>query len=234
MKKITIISFITAVFLNVATIHAQEFVQEHKFTSENSGLYAGGQASTNGFGLQAGYILNKKFTFRTGFETLNLKYNFDFDENDISYNADLNFKTGGIFILADYYYTSRLYISLGGILNSFNPKIDGKAVSDMKYGDISIPAEDVGEFSFNIDPKLKMAPYVIAGFRQFIGKKERVVYNFETGFYYMNGPKLKIEATGLLSPTADPAHGQVKYLENQFSNYKVYPILKFNLAYKLL
>ncbi len=234
MKKITIITLIATVFLNITTTYAQEFVKERSFTAKNSGLYAGGQASTNGLGLQAGYVLNKRFTFRTGFETMTLKYNFDFNENDISYNADLNFKTGGIFILADCYYTSRLYFSLGGILNSFHPEMNGKAVSDLTYGDISIPAEDVGEFDFTVEPKLKMAPYVIAGFRQFIGKKERVVYNFETGFYYMNGPKVNIEATGLLSPTADPAHGQAEYLENQFSKYKVYPILKFNLAFKIL
>lgn len=224
-----IILFIFVIFIS----DAQEYIAERPVVTENLGFYAGGNASTNGLGLHLSYVYNNRFSFRTGFETLKLKANFDFDENDISYNADLKYKTGGVFFIADYYYTSRLYFSLGASINSFNPNVKGKAVSDMQYGDIVIPANKVGDFSFSIEPSLKLSPYIGAGFRQFLGKKERLVYNLETGFYYMGAPKLNIETTGLLSPTADPAHGQVEYLENQFSNYKIYPILKFNLAFKL-
>jgi hypothetical protein len=224
MNRIKVISLIVVFFFGL-TSKAQEYV--------NAGFYAGGQASTNGLGLQAGYILNKHFTFKTGFETMNLAYNYDFEENDITYNSNLNYKTGGFFLLADYFATSHLYLSAGGIINSFNPKIDGIAVSDMKYGDITIPAEKVGGFKFDIKPGLKVAPYAGLGFRQFIGKKERVLYNLEAGLYYMGSPEFNIEANGLLSPTADPAHEHEKYLENQFENYMFYPIVKFNLAVRL-
>jgi outer membrane protein W len=233
MKKAKILGLIFLFIFEITISKAQDIIPEKPLTVENLGFYAGGHASTNGLGLQVGYILSGRITFRSGFETLNINYNFDFDENDISYDADLKYKTGAVYVLADYYYTHRLYFSVGAGINSFNPKINGEAASDMQYGDISIPAEQVGDFHFSVEPSLKVAPYLGAGFRQFLGKKEKVVYNFETGFYILGAPKFNIEATGLLSPTADPAHNQVEYLENQFSAYKIYPVLKFNLAFKL-
>ena len=66
------------------------------------GFYFGGGASTNGWGFNARYAFNNWFSLKTGFETLSFSYNFDFDEYDIDYNADLNYKTGGVLLLADY------------------------------------------------------------------------------------------------------------------------------------
>jgi len=232
MKKAGIIILI---FIIVGTVfaNAQEFVPEEPVTTGNYGLYAGGLASTNGFGMNLGYVISPKITLKGGVETLSFNKGFNFDENDISYSANLNFKTGSIFMVADYLFTPHLYLSGGAGLNKFHPKINGEAVSDMQYGDISIPASDVGDFRFSVEPSLKIAPYLAAGYRKFIGAQKRVVYNFETGLYYMGAPKVNIEATGLLSPTADPAHGQKAYLEKQFDAYKIYPVIKFNLAVKL-
>ncbi len=233
MKKIKTLGLIFLFLCEINFSEAQEFLPEKPLKPENVGFYTGGHASTNGLGINFGYILNKRFTFRTGYETMNLKHNFDFEENDVSYNADLQYKTGGIFLFADYYYTSRLYITLGGIINNFQPDVSGYASSDMKYGDIYIPAEDVGTFNFKVEPELKYSPYAGAGIRNFLGKNEKLVYSFETGFYYMGAPKFAIATTGLLAPTSDPAHKQKEFLEKQFDAYKIYPILKFNLAFKI-
>lgn len=233
MKKIRTWGMLL-IFLGVAaTSGAQEYIPEKQLKPQNIGFYSGGHASTNGLGINFGYVAGKRLTFRTGFETLNLNRDFDFNENDISYSANVHYKTGGVFLFADYYYTSRLYFTVGGLINSFQPNIEGYAASDLQYGDITIPAEQVGTFHFEVEPELKYSPYVGAGFRRFTGKNEKIVYSFETGIYYMGAPKLDIETTGLLAPTSDPAHGQEEYLENQFNAYKIYPVLKLNLAFKL-
>ncbi|QGY42359.1 hypothetical protein GM418_01415 [Maribellus comscasis] len=233
MKKVKTLGLLFLFLCVIFNSKAQELIPDRTIHPQNVGLYTGGHASTNGLGVNVGYVVNKRFTFRTGFETMKLNSNFDFDENDISYNADLHYKTGGIFLLADYFYTSRLYLTLGGLVNSFKPNMEGYAISDLEYGDIVIPAEEVGTFNFGAESGLKYSPYAGAGIRHFIGKKEKLVYSFELGMYYMGAPKLKIETTGLLLPTSDPAHGQAEYLENQFDAYKIYPVLKFNLAFKI-
>jgi hypothetical protein len=233
MKKAKTLGLLLLILCTVTIAGAQEMIPENSLKPDNIGFYTGGHASTNGFGVNLGYIMSKRITFRTGFETLKLNIDFDFDENDVTYDGTVHYKTGGIFLLADYYYTPRLYLTAGGLINSFNPAVDGGAASAMEYGDIMIPAEDVGTFDFDVEPDVKYSPYVAAGVRSFIGKKEKVAYSFETGFYYMGAPKLTIETTGLLSPTSDPAHRQAEYLENQFDAYKIYPVIKFNLAFKI-
>ena len=196
-------------------------------------MYLGGQVSTNGWGFDVRYIFNKTITLKTGLEQLNLSTGLDFNEGDIDYDATLDYKTGGIFLMADFNYTKNLYISAGASLNSLNPQIKGVAVSELQYGDIIIPASMVGDFVFTLTPSMKISPYGGVGFRGFMGTRERVSYFIETGLYYLGAPNVEIEATGLLAPTADPAHSQKELLENQLSQYKFYPVIKFNLAIKL-
>ncbi len=232
MKKARL--FISLLILLVAAncLFAQE-ANNNSMTCNNKGLYFGGQLSTNGWGFDIKYIFNKSITLKSGVETLAFFHDFNFDENGIDYNASLDYTTGGVFLLADFNYTKNLYVSLGAALNLLNPKVKGHAVSDLKYGDIIIPASQVGDFVFSLTPGYKISPYAGVGLRSFLGKKERIIYYFETGFYYVGAPNIEIEATGLLSPTANPAHSQQEVFENQLSQYKFYPVIKFSLAFKL-
>lgn len=197
------------------------------------GFYLGGLISTNGLGAELKYMASRNFTVKAGFETLNLSYDYNFDENEIDYNADFDYKTGGIFVLGDFNFTKNLYVSGGVLFNSFNPKLTGKAASDLEFGDIIIPASKVGEFQFTLSPSLKVSPYGGVGFRSFIGQNRRVVLNFEGGVYYMGPPQIEISATGLLEPTANPAHGQEEIFEKQIEQYKIYPVVKITLSVKL-
>ena len=233
MKKAILFALMVLLFVTSFAAVTQEKESVNTNSENNKGLYLGAQISTNGGGLNLWYIFNKTITLKTGVESLAFSYSFNFDENDIDYDASLDYKTGGVFFLADINYTKNLYISLGGAFNSLKPEIVGQAVSDLQYGDIIVPAEQVGDFTFTLTPEYKISPYLGAGTRGFLGKREGIIFSFETGFYYVGPPNIEIEATGLLSPTADPAHGQKELLENQFSQYKFYPIIKFNVAFKL-
>jgi len=71
------------------------------------------------------------------------------------------------------------------------------------------------------------------GVRTFFGKHKTVLWTTEIGSFYMGAPEVSLEATGLIAPTADPAHGQKQALENQIEQYKFYPVIKIGLAIKL-
>jgi hypothetical protein len=232
MKKITTLFLV--IFLS--GIYFFGNAQEKIPTTDKEdfkGFYAGGVLSTNGWGGEIKFILNKRFTIKSSFETLNFSSDYSFNESNINYNATFNYKTGGISLLGDFNYTRNLYVSAGILLNDFNPKITGHAASDLEYGDITIPASMVGDFRFSIKPGMKVSPYAGLGFRAFFGEKKRVVFNTEVGTFYMGSPEIEIEATGLIAPTADPAHGQKETFENQLEQYKFYPVFKLNLAVKL-
>lgn len=234
MKKFS--ALIVLLLLTTAPWHS--FAQDEQYENlysptDYTGFYLGGNASTNGWGFNARYAFTNWFALKTGFEILNLSYNFDFDENGIDYSADLDYQTGGILLLGDFSYTKNLFISTGIIFSSFNPRIQGVAVDDYQLGDITIPAEDIGAFDMKIEPGLKVSPYIGAGFQAFMGREKRLTFNFETGLYYMGAPEMKIESDGLLSPTSDPALGQAEYLSDQLSAYKIYPVIKLNLGYRI-
>ncbi|MEN8117134.1 MAG: hypothetical protein ABFS16_09155 [Bacteroidota bacterium] len=234
MKWINRIGLIGLLLGTILQAQAQnEMPATGQKTNYYSGFYLGSHASTNGWGFNAKYTVTDWLAFKTGYETLTFKTSFDFSEYDISYNAELDYKTGGILLLADFSYAKNLYISAGAVLNSFNPELKGYATSDLQYGDIVIKSEDIGDFTFSFKPGLKVSPYISAGYQAFLGKMNRFVFNFETGIYYMGPPDIEIEANGLLAPTADPAHEQKELLEYQFESYKIYPVVKFNLAVKL-
>lgn len=232
MKNAHFFGIVMLVCLTVINVQAQEVIPSST-KEEFKGFYLGGEISTNGWGGEVKYIFNKRLTLRTGYETLNYDYGFNFDENDISYDATMSYKTGGIPLLLDFNFSRHFYISGGVMFNSFNPKITGYASSNLQYGDIEISAEDVGDFTYTIKPELQVSPYGALGFRSFIGKSKRFVFNLEGGMYYLGSPEVEIEATGLLAPTADPAHGQKEIFENQLKQYKFYPVLKLGFAVKL-
>lgn len=232
MKKAFLILLSTFLIFPALTAYTQEPIPDASLKPA-SGFYAGGQAATSGFGLNIRYILNERFTLKSGVETLKFNTDFEFDENDVSYDASFNYKTGGVFLLADYFYLPSLYVSAGAAFNQLNPKFTGQANDSYPYGDITIPKDKIGNFRIEMEPSLKVSPYGGIGFRQFFGKNKRVVYNFETGLYYMGQPKVNIYADGLLAPTADPAHGKQELFEDQLQAYKFYPVLKMNIAVKL-
>ncbi len=187
-----------------------------------------------GFGANVVYQFHPRLALRAGYENISFAYPFDFEENDISYEADLNYKSGTISLLADYYFARSLYLSAGCAYNLFHPEINGNASKDWQYGDIIIPAEEIGEFSALISPSFRLSPYLGLGIGRNISLKKRFSFNFEIGTYYQGSPKVEITATGLLSPTADESHKQKETLEKQFKSFYLYPLVKMGISFVLI
>lgn len=232
-QKVLLLLVLVAFFTSGQALAREKESTEEKSAYLPKGFYAGGQASTNGLGVNVKYILSQRFTFKAGYESLNVDYGFNMNENDISYDANLNIQTGGLFAQANWFYSRSLYLSAGAVASHFQPQMEGQAASDLQYGDISIPASEVGDFRFQVETALRLSPYGALGFRSFLGKSQRVSCNFETGLYYLGPPQLEIETSGLLSPTTDPVHKQVQNLEKQFEVYKYYPVVKLDIAVRL-
>ncbi len=231
MYKILLPLFIILLCLN--TLGAQEKTGLDIPLIKPREMALGIYASTNGIGGNLIYSLGNKIAIKAGYESLKFNYNFTIEEKDINYDSKLHYKTGGISLLLDYNLFQFLYLSGGIGFSLFNPKVTGVAASEMKYGDIYIPKEKIGDFAINIEPAMKISPYFGIGLGHNLGVKKRVAFNFELGGYYLGSPEVSIQATGLLTPTADPAHGQKEFYENQLSGYRIYPVIKFGLSYKL-
>ncbi len=192
------------------------------------------KASTNGFGGDVVFAAHDKINLRLGFEKYNYGRDITFDENDIEYDAVVDAGTGSVSLLCDYSIAPWFFISGGAGYNLFHSEIVGHAVSSLPFGDIEIPMEKIGSFQFDLDPGVKISPYLGIGFGQTLNTEKRVAFAFEMGGFYQGPPDISIQSTGLLSPTANPDHGQEKKLERQIDQYYIYPILRFSLSYRII
>jgi len=202
--------------------------------SGNSKVAFGASLSTAGPGLNLVMGVSKPLSVRVGFEQMAFNVPFSFEENNIDYDADLDFRSGSIFLLADFYFFRSLFITGGAGYNLFKPSISGVAASDWKYGDIYIPAKDVGEFFFEVSPTHRISPYLGLGIGHKLSRKGRVSFSMEAGAFYQGPPKISIDATGLLAPTADEAHQHGRMLENQFDSWRIYPVVKMGLSFLIV
>jgi hypothetical protein len=158
----------------------------------------------------------------------------DFSENDIEYEADVNIGTGSISLLCDYSFGQWFFISGGLAYNLFHSEVIGHAASSLPFGDIEIPKEKIGNFQFDLDPKFRISPYLGIGLGQTLNTKKRVAFAFELGGIYQGSPDITIQTTGLLSPTANPDHGQEGKLERQIDQYYIYPVLRLSLSFRIV
>jgi hypothetical protein len=189
--------------------------------------------STMGPGVSFIYRFHRDWALRAGYENIRFTWPFNFEENDIHYDADLRYKSGSVSLLADWHLSRHFFISGGCAYNFFQPGVEGFASRDWNYGDIVIPAADIGEFTIRSSPSLRFSPYLGAGIGHRAGPEKRISFLFEVGTYYQGPPELELSATGLLSPTADPSHKQKEILEKQFRNFYLYPVIKFAVSFVL-
>jgi hypothetical protein len=192
------------------------------------------KASTSGIGGDAALRLNERMVVRAGFDQFKYNRGFEFREADIDYDANVFVRTGALSGLFDYYLAPNFFATGGFGVNRFNVITSGKAISDLKYGDISIPADKIGNFNFDVKPTMKISPYIGIGFGQTLNQNSRVGFAFELGTYYQGAPEITIETDGLLAPTSNPDHGQKELLEQQLSQYYLYPIMRLNLSVRII
>ena len=205
--------------------------QDNELSGKGIGLAL--KASTNGFGGDVVYNFHKRMDIRLGYEQLRYKTTISFSEESVDYDADLDYKTGALSLLFDFYPVKSIFFTAGVGYNMFHGVLDGKAANALEFGDILISKEKIGTFNFQIDPSLQISPYLGIGFGRTLGIDKRVAFAFEIGGYYQGSPDITVNSTGLLSPTSNPDQQHEARLEKQINQYSIYPVLKFSLSYKL-
>lgn len=191
------------------------------------------KGSTMGYGADVVFQFHERMTARLGYDQLALgPFDFTFDESGIKYGASATVKTGSVTALYDFYIAKIFFVTAGVGLNNFNAHAVGEADSGLPWGDIVVPAEKIGNFDILVEPGLKLSPYLGLGLGRTLGTN-LVGFAFELGSYYMGGPDLTIQSSGLIAPTSNPAFGQEELFESQLSQYYLYPVVKFSLSFNI-
>ena len=206
-------------------------VSAQSVTEKKVSFGVAAKASTTGFGADVYCAFGDRLGIKAGFDLMSMNFNVKIDQGLVKLNTQAQAKTGSITAGVGYQLTNWFYVTGGfGFLN-FNPRALAYPTEGIKYGDIVLSPETVGELEVKIKPSNPVAPYLGIGFGRYVSKNNRVSFGAELGTWFMGSPKLEITATGMLTPTQSPEH--IERLENQIKDFSFYPILKFNLNVRI-
>ncbi|PKP52235.1 MAG: hypothetical protein CVT92_09890 [Bacteroidetes bacterium HGW-Bacteroidetes-1] len=220
---------------NIATAQelAEESVEEPIEEPNNFGLAAGIKANSMGFGGELIFQVNPKFNLRLGGSYFT--YTMDFGsikELSENVNGESSVNTGGISLLGNYHLSKNFFLSIGGIYNLFEGSIFGIPKNSITVGNIEVEPEDVGRLDINIKPGMLVSPYAGLGFGRTISKNKVVSFAVEIGATYWDAPKVSFTTTGMLTPTSSPE--QQKQLEENMSWFTIYPLVSFQIGFRIL
>lgn len=222
-------------FAAIPHVFAQELAEEEQpqietVPSSNFGLALGLKANTTGFGGEVIAQVHPRIHLRLGMTYFN--YNIDMKPYEEFVKGTGTVKTGAVNLLANFHFGRVFFLSAGGIYNLMDVNINGVSAKSVYVGSIEVQPEDVGNVDLSIKPAWKVAPYAGLGIGRAISKDHIVSFAFELGASYFNTMKADLKTTGMLKPTSSAE--QVDRLNENLSWINLYPIMSFQLSFRIL
>jgi hypothetical protein len=242
MKNKTIKMSLLSCVLFTSVLVAQETQVEAKPISETVAVSAVQKEKKNsiavyaglpGYGIGYGRKLNDHFTARVNYSTFTLSQdieNLTFSNREV--NAGIDFDYQAVDLFFDYLpskQSSFKFVVGASYLSNMEASILLAAASGEQFGDITIPAEDIGDIMIN-SKWSGVAPYVAMGFGRTV-PKHRVGFGFEIGGHFLGKSDFTFNATKSLV-SLNETEKETKDFEKFIDAITFLPTLKFHLAYK--
>ncbi len=200
-----------------------------KTTKFTPGWGIGIKASSLGLGADIVKSFNSSFTLRLGASYL--KKDFKISTFDDLGGSAFNYTTvGSVSLLFDWYFARSVYVSAGLMYNMSILEFESKADKSQYIGVIEITPETMGSITYTLKPN-EICPYLGIGFGHTISRNKLVAFNVDLGMLYQGSPKVTLDATGMVAPTANEEQRQL--LQDNVKGYMFYPFLNFQLSFKL-
>ncbi|SDC43903.1 hypothetical protein [Niabella drilacis] len=231
MKRLSILSFF---ILGVIVAQAQK--ESGAGAGNELRFSAGIHAGTQGFGMNAGYQVHRRWIIGLAASHAPYGYTTTRTLGKNEYNIKMKEKLSNIQAIAGWSpfggvhsggLWSRLYLD-AGVAAFYNMEANATATpkNDYQYGDLIIKKEDLGKVDAHVQWK-KIAPYAGLALHG-LGLGNRFVFNANLGTYYLSKPEVHITADNLLSENTSQEGTAQKNLEN----YRWLPVVQAGVAYK--
>lgn len=236
MKKLTTLILLIGCLLLFTDVISQDTTSSDetmelttKTKNFTAGWGVGIKASTFGFGADIVKSFNNNFTLRLGASYY--KQDFKVAQFDDLGAEALNYtKLGSVSLLFDYYVFRSVYLSAGVFYNMNSVEFESKATESQTIGNIEVSPETVGSVSYTLNPN-EICPYIGIGFGHTISRNKLVSFNVDLGALYQGSPKVLLDATGMVSPTANPEQQQL--LQDNVEQWQFYPFINFQLSFRI-
>lgn len=197
----------------------------------------GANAGTTGLGVEAQVMVNPKLTLRGGFDSL--AFDQEVDGEDILYDGEIDFSTGGIF--ADVHPTGGAFFLSGGIYfgdRQLTVSATPEPGTTVEIGDEQFAAAEVGTLGGQLDFG-GTAPFVGLGWNNTFTKDRRIGFKFLVGAAFGSDPSATLARTGgaTLSPAVQAdldaeLRAEELEIEDEVEGFTIYPVVQIGLAYR--
>ncbi len=193
----------------------------------DKGIYLGPAISTVGIGVSVTRNISRHWDLRLNGSYLGYSYDVNKLDKDLQGNARL--KVGAVGMNVDYYVLRFLYITGGIYYNFTSIDVQAEDAKSVNIGDIILEPKDIGIIKAKIAPGLKIEPYWGIGFN--FRRAKKLNFGVEFGLFLIGPAKVKLGATGMLTPSANTAQEQI--IENNISPLIYYPNISFRILYRI-
>jgi opacity protein-like surface antigen len=197
----------------------------------NSLWGVGVKAGLNGVGLEIVKGMTEKLNVRAGYSWLAIPYSTTQNLEGYNLQVDAKVKLGGADFLADYYLWKKVRVTGGLIINQTIVGVDVRSLSSFPYGDINIPAEDVGSITAKLGPGTRISPYLAIGIGNTLSRTKRFAFNFEIGTLYQGKPQIELNGIGVIGPMA--SENNVTVINKAIAQFSWFPMVSFLLTYRV-
>ena len=228
--KIILLSLFISLISLPYSLYSQEGEAEVTNVSEFSpGWAIGIKLGSFGPGIELVKSFSRSFCIRAGGNYVGFKYKDTY--KDLEVEGETKFNIGAITLLGDWYFAGNIHLTAGVFYNFSEEIIKGTPAKSYNVGKVEITPDEIGELEIVITPN-KICPYLGIGFGKAISDSKVVSFNFEIGAIYHGLPSTDMTATGMITPTASKE--QEKIIDDNMSDFSIYPIITFQLSFKIL
>jgi hypothetical protein len=196
--------------------------------SFGTGWALGVKAGTAGYGAELSKKLSRSFDLRLGYAMLNTAQAVELDVDKRTLTVDADIALGIPSAKLDWHPGAASFrFTFGAGMPNNTIGLKGKLKDSFTYGEIQVTPDELGIFAMDIKWNA-IAPYVGIGFGRNVPKK-RVSFTVDMGAYHIGSPKVSLNPTGMISPTAD----QASVFEGNLADYKWLPVLNFQFNVRI-
>lgn len=219
MKRIKLAGLAAAlILLSTSTIQAQN-------------VSIGIRLGTMGPGLELTGALSNKFNARVGGSLFSYERSDRIEDQEIVIQADSDLKLASAQALIDFFPLRRgLRLTTGLIYNNNHVEALVLPLESYTLNEKEFSPQKIGQLKATISHKSSIHPYAGFGFGNSVRPGKRVGFVFDLGVMYTDSPKVTMEGTGMIAPTATEA----AELEENLEGIKLYPLISIGFSYRFL
>ncbi len=196
-----------------------------------SGWAGGFKVSTLGPGFEAIKSVNANWNARLGFSYLPFPVNRHITVSNLGLDIYAKNRLGGVNLQGDFFFKPWFYFTGGLMVDLVSSRITINLTDTVQYGDIDINPGEIGNLTARVRPGWIVAPFLGVGYGNTMPTNRRVWFNIELGVIYHGKPNVKLDAVGMINPTASEENEIA--LEKIFKGYQFYPLFSAQVNYRI-